>query len=304
MITKFCAHCGKEFTCKTNITKFCSHSCSALHNTEKRLLSFKPAEDNRTKLGKCVKCGEEIQVNIRTDLSKCKCDECKVNSKNRICKVCGDKNKHCRRKDICKKYPVFETLIKYFGFDKTKFGTISVYKEFERIKSKVCEEYFDHQLSTLILAKKYGFKRPSDLLKVLNSLGIQARSLSEANTIACLNNRKELNVAIKYKHGYHTTWNNKQVFYRSSYELDYCKELDDKKIDYEMEKLRILYWDSQLLRQRVAIPDFFLLESNEIIEIKSNYTYDEQNMKDKFEAYREHGYKVKLILEHEEKKLE
>jgi hypothetical protein len=107
----------------------------------------------------------------------------------------------------------------------------------------------------------------------------------------------------KYKHGWHTTWDGKQVFYRSSYELDFCDELDNKKIPYTMEKLRILYWDSQLNKQRVAIPDFYLSDTNEIVEVKSDYTLDKQNMLDKKKAYLEHGYKFKLILEHKEENI-
>lgn len=76
--------------------------------------------------------------------------------------------------------------------------------------------------------------------------------------------------------------------------------MDQKKIRYMVEDLRILYWDSQLQVQRVAIPDFYLPDSNEIIEVKSTYTYDPINMKDKFAAYKQHGYKCKLLLEHKE----
>ena len=48
----------------------------------------------------------------------------------------------------------------------------------------------------------------------------------------------------QYKHGYHITWNNKKVYLRSSYEFDYAKLLDKQKINYEVENLRIKYWDS------------------------------------------------------------
>ena len=89
-------------------------------------------------------------------------------------------------------------------------------------------------------------------------------------------------------------------FYRSSYELEYYKILDEQKINYETEKLRILYWDSQLLKQRIAVPDIYIKKDNLIIEIKSNYTYDKINMKDKVKSYKEHGYNFKLILEHKE----
>jgi hypothetical protein len=43
-----------------------------------------------------------------------------------------------------------------------------------------------------------------------------------------------------------------------------------------------------------------LPETNEIVEIKSSWTYDEQNIKDKFNAYKNLGYKTKLILDHVE----
>ena len=68
-------------------------------------------------------------------------------------------------------------------------------------------------------------------------------------------------------------------------------------------KWRILYWDSQIQVQRTAIPDFYLPDSNMIVEIKSDYTYDEPNMKDKLKSYKKHGYDFKLILEHKEKQI-
>lgn len=55
-----------------------------------------------------------------------------------------------------------------------------------------------------------------------------------------------------------------------------------------------------LKKKRIAIPDFYLVDNNEIVEIKSNWTYDEQNMKDKIKVYKDNGYNVKLILEHKE----
>ena len=52
-------------------------------------------------------------------------------------------------------------------------------------------------------------------------------------------------------------------------------------------------------RNRVAVPDFYLPETNEIIEIKSSWTFDKQNMKDKFIAYKNLGYIPKVILNRE-----
>ena len=86
----------------------------------------------------------------------------------------------------------------------------------------------------------------------------------------------------------------------SSYELDYAKELDEHQIDYEVEYLRIKYWDSQKQEYRCAIPDFYLIGDNTIVEIKSSWTLDKQNMKDKMKAYKELGYNFKLICDHQE----
>ena len=41
---------------------------------------------------------------------------------------------------------------------------------------------------------------------------------------------------------------------------------------------------------RIAIPDFYLPETNEIVEVKTAYTINVQNMKDKFEEYKRQGY--------------
>ena len=130
------------------------------------------------------------------------------------------------------------------------------------------------------------------IIKAFKNFDIKCRSFSESTALAIINGKH------KYNTYHHITWNGKKVFLRSTYELDYAKELDDNKIDYEVEKLRILYWDSIKLVQRTAIPDFYLTESNTIVEIKSDYTLDIQEMKDKIKAYREHGYKFILILEH------
>lgn len=105
---------------------------------------------------------------------------------------------------------------------------------------------------------------------------------------------------VYYKHGWHTTWNNKEVYYRSQNELDFAIELDNQQIDYEMEYLHIKYFDTQTNEFRCAIPDFYIPSKNEIVEIKSSYTLDIQNMRDKFKAYKELGYNCKCICDYNE----
>jgi len=240
--------------------------------------------------------------------SKAALESEKIQKKRRFCKYCGAIKNECKRKDICSKHQIFPTLIKYFGFNKDVIGTEQLYEEFERIQNIFIEEYIINQLSTVELQKKYKCLNQR-IVKVFKNFDINIRNLPEAISLAYTNNKLDRNKLANahkskgnpiYKSGWHTTWNNKKVFLRSSYELDFAQQLDLQQIDYEVEKLRILYWDSQLLKQRIAIPDFYILLTNTIVEIKSDYTLNEQNMKDKFKAYKEHGYKCKLILNKKE----
>ena len=91
-----------------------------------------------------------------------------------------------------------------------------------------------------------------------------------------------------------------QIFYRSSYELKYFQKLDQQKIPYKVEAFRIKYWDSQLSKFRIAVPDIYLPENHKIIEIKSIFTYDKQNMVDRSNEYLKLGYDFALILDQKE----
>lgn len=75
--------------------------------------------------------------------------------------------------------------------------------------------------------------------------------------------------------------------------------MNEQKIDYDMEALRIKYYDSYTKMFRFAVPDFYLPETNTIVEVKSKWTLDKQNMIDKRKAYLELGYNFKLLYEHE-----
>ncbi len=88
-------------------------------------------------------------------------------------------------------------------------------------------------------------------------------------------------------------------FLRSSYELEFAKQLDKRKIYYEVEDLRIEYYDTQKQKSRISIPDFYIPSDNQIIEIKSNYTLDKINMLDRAKEYIKQGYKFLLVLDGE-----
>lgn len=137
--------------------------------------------------------------------------------------------------------------------------------------------------------------------KVFKYMDIPVKTCSESNIENIKYNRNNIPINnVGYKSGWHTTWNNKKAYLRSSYEFDYAKQLDNQHIDYEVEKLKIEYYDTQRSMIRIAIPDFYIPETNTIVEIKSNYTLDIINMFDKQKAYMKLGYKFRLILEHKE----
>lgn len=286
-----CLHCGTE----TTNPKFCSSSCSARYNNRGRKKVFK--NDKRTKIINCCDCGIDIEVNIRSPKNGTKCKICR---RKKICKSCGEILGTCKRRDICRKHRFFPTLIKYFGFDKSVIGTIDIYREYERISSLLYEEYWDVGMSIPEMSKKYNFGDSGNFRKILIAFGIKRRTMNEGLSKSYLRKDRKFPQIPNYKQGWHTTWNEKKVFYRSSYELNYCKILDDQKIDYEMEELRILYWDTQLQRERVAIPDFHIPEDNMIVEIKGDYTYDKQNMIDRADMFEKLGYEFKMILEGKE----
>ena len=100
-----------------------------------------------------------------------------------------------------------------------------------------------------------------------------------------------------FKRSEHITWNGKKVLLRSSYELEYALKLDSQKVNYEVEGLKIKYWNTKLQKYCTAIPDFYLTETNTIIEVKGQYFFDRQEIKDKFKTYKEKGFNCKLILD-------
>lgn len=304
-----CENCGKEHNGLYGSGRFCSKKCA-------RSYSRNTIDNTKLKEVKCKECGKIYKRSIHST-NEIICKECykKIKSiKNKLnftykisgiklknykyCWICG---KYKCNNDICKllKTSDIRNLIKYFNFDKNTLGTSKALDEYNKIKLELYTLYFVEKKSCSELEIKYNY--PSHINQnIFPIFGFKGRNLKEAGKISYEYGRHDIVQTTKFKHGWHTTWNNKEIYYRSSYELDYAIELDNKQIDYEVESLRIKYFDSVLNEYRCAIPDFYISSTNEVIEIKSTYTLNIQNMKDKFKAYIDLGYKPKLILEHEE----
>lgn len=269
-----CENCGKEHDGSYGSGRFCCKSCSIAFGNKHRI---------RKKKEKIIK--EKVKY----------CPICGRQKINNICE-----NEFCKNHN----YQHFKSLIKYFGFDKSKLKTIEVENEFNRIRNMLYDLYWNKNMSSTDIAKMFNYKStPTNIIQKFfkKYLHIPVKTVKYSVIENYLEGRENIGNGInQYKQQWHITWNNKKVFLRSSYELDYAKELDKQCIDYEVEYLHIKYWDSRTNEYRCAIPDFYLPKENMIIEIKSNYTLDKQNMIDKIKAYKDLGYEFKLICEHQE----
>ena len=294
-----CENCGKEHDGSYGSGRFCSKFCAKSFSTKN--------DDNKIKETNCIECGKSIYIYKRISPINCKCNDCK-SKKIKYCKICGRKfitnsKKVICNNEFCQTHNIqqLNTLLKYFNFDKNKIGTQEVETEFNKIRDNLYDLYWNKHLSSTEICKLFNYPNICNLTnKVFNYLGIKHKTCKESIEENYLEGRLLVKSGKQYKHGYHITWNNKKVYLRSSYEFDYAKLLDKQKINYEVENLRIKYWDSQKNKYRCAIPDFYIPSENLIIEIKSTYTLDKINMVDKKKQYLNLGYNFKCICDHKE----
>ena len=184
------------------------------------------------KIVKCSKCGKEIKVNKHSKiLSEMYCDECQKENNYKYCDICGRMlndedicdNEFCRNHNIQQ----FKTLIKYFGFDEQKLGTIYVEKEFNRIRNILNNIYWNKHMSSSEICKIFNYPDCSNLTrKVFKYLEIVSKTSRYSSIENIKMNRRELSTESNYKDSYHITWDNKEVYLRSSYEKDYANFLD------------------------------------------------------------------------------
>ena len=183
------------------------------------------------------------------------------------------------------------------------FSNFDVFEEYTKLQKLLSHEYLIMFKSMPEIMAEYDIPSSKTLFDLFKMLDIESRSFSECTTLTIANGKWESPPTYAYHSGWHQTWEDNNVYYRSSYELNYCKILDSQKISYLMEPLRILYYCSENKKYRIAIPDFLLPHHNLIVEIKSNYHLNKINMIDKSNAYKTLGYNFKLILDGKETEL-
>ena len=307
-----CQYCGNNLPYEKRFNKTCSRKCAAyISNMNREPMK----QETKDKISKSLKKFNDLNVldkEKQNFIKKNKIEHKYIHYKKiRYCTWCGAEKGKCEHPEICKKHQLFKTL-SIFGFDLNTIGTNKIFNEYIKTKSIIEDFYIKNGAVDNILEKTFNYKSGgANFHKILKSLGIKSRNFSESQKFSILNkhrsvctNTTEHTMFIGCQQGWYKTWNNKEVYLRSSYEYDYAKYLDELKVDYLVEDLRIEYFDSQKNSYHIAVPDFYLPETNTIIEIKSTFTLDIQNMKDKVKSYKEHGYNFKLILEHKETDLD
>jgi hypothetical protein len=281
---------------KKDIKKFCNSSHAAFYNNSKR---SKASRDKQ-------------KQTLLTTLKSKNCNNSKSKSKSipkpkkikvwsKTCMVTGetyyDKQEYIEREwsDLpAGRSRTIKLLAKIFNI---QLGTLNASDLLTKAKQQLEYAYIVENKSTLQL--KTEFQIPCSnghVANLLKAIGITRRSFSKATSLAIKSGRLTISHSYQYITGYHYDWQGLEHFYRSSYELRYYQLLDIAKYSYETKTIRIDYYDSQLQRDRIAVPDI-ILDNNIIIEIKSDHTYDKINMQDKFLSYKNNGYSLILNLD-------
>lgn len=259
---------------------FCNTSCAASYNNKRR-----------------TKASRDKQ---KTTLMQTLAYSTK--RKRRVCKVCG--SVECTTPHICKSRLCTgkSKNLEKVGFDFNLLGSQLFIEQYYSIKEKLHNLYHVQHYTLTDLMRMFDIKDSHSIYTIFKFLGISTRNSKEAAKLALRLGRSSIptNDKTRYKSGYHTTWFGEVYFFRSSYEEDYMILLDQCQEPYNYESLRIVYYNTQDKENKIAVPDFYLPSSHTIVEIKSSYTYDKQNMVDRSCRFKELGYNFKLILDHVE----
>lgn len=267
---KFCPKCNKSFI--HNFNKFCSRQCAN---------SRGPRSEEHKKI-------------VSRKLSYRKI--CRVKISPITGRFLSRDNPNISFWDKPCKHRFIRKLANWFNITLGKFPDSEI--ELDAFKRNIEVMYYDDKLSSSQIKSLLKIPLPDGHMPAfLKQLGITRRSFSESIHEYILNQHSNYKISSskKYKAGWHTDWEGKTHYYRSSYELKMYKILDAKNKRYATETLKIKYYDEQKKKYRVAIPDIII--NNLIIEIKSLYTFDAVNMNNKFSAYKKLGYRPMLILE-------
>ena len=170
--------------------------------------------------------------------------------------------------------------------------------EYLKIQNVLMTKYHIEQGSMLTIMKEFGIPSSRTMDTLFREFEITSRTLPEAYMVAIDQNRFDPAKNLpSFVNIWHTTWDAKKVLLRSSLEKQFAQDLDTKQIRYEVESMRIKYFDQEQSLYRIAIPDFYLPDDNRIVEVKSTYWLDVKNMQAKARGYTDLGFNFSLYLD-------
>ena len=94
----------------------------------------------------------------------------------------------------------------------------------------------------------------------------------------------------------YTKSNNEVIRLQGSWELLYAKYLDEKGISYLAHKGAIWYVRSEDGTKRVYLPDFYIIDSDEYVDIKNDYVLNSDASKRKFEDIKKCNPQLKITI--------
>lgn len=298
---KQCLNCDLYLVFENRKGKFCSKSCSASYNNKLR----KPRSEeskSKTRISALKRLGynslDEYYNKPRTvqEIGRVKQNEknteARFISKLSYCKSCGIEERTNLCND-CRKFCRDIFLFKKLGIIETNVQTAN-----KEALQRLYKEYFQLNKSMLMIQAEFKINL-NTLHKFFKKNGVNFRTISEGITNAIVNNNfiHTTNVNPIYQQGYHSTWDGRKVFLRSSYEFKLAEKLDKISEFYEVEFLRLKYNDTSG-KEKIYITDFYLPKRNLVIETKSEHFYslDKENIDLKKEAVLKNGYYFQLMF--------
>jgi len=282
-----CENCNDEHNGKYGSGRFCTSKCARGFSTKSKRKEINKKVSKKLK-GKLISCNRIKKFPNRMKNST------KLVFHEITGEICNKQNKNKSYWIKNARARFTKKLCKWFDIPLGKFpDTIN---QLENLREYIRVLYEDKKFSSLDIKQHLNIPLPDGHMPAfVKQLKIKRRTLSEALTNYVERHGVQHFKSNVYKCGWHIGWDKTKHYYRSSYELIFYKFLDNKKIPYLTEVIRIKYFNVKENRMRIAIPD--VLIKNMLIEVKSNYTYNKEEMIDKFLSYKKLGFKPILLLE-------
>ena len=283
----FCKECGKSISLKHI---YCSIECKRVGAGKKTSFT---AKQKRIKIKKtfkftCLECNEKFKTSLSLN---------KHIIKIHNIKIYYDKFLKKENEGNCK---ICNTTTKFSG--RIKYG-------YNWCCSKICSDKYRYIARTQTNLKNFGVKNvfeiPEVKKKIKNSM---TTHFGVDNNMKCKEGRDAYSKSINNKYGVNWPLQNREIlekgqksaktlkqfnekiWYQGTYELDFLTKYCDTYPDIQR-------GPSINYENKIYHPDFYIPSLNLIIEIKSSWTLDKNEMKLKSDATINAGYKFIMILD-------